>query len=73
MRLNIVCPACGTASAFFLAQTRYQGPYRCWKCSEYCTIKVGNGKLKSCQPLSQADYKRQQEKKAVRRKKPEET
>ena len=38
-----------------LAQTLYEGPYRCWKCRSLFTIVLANNKLQSCKPLSEED------------------
>ena len=43
-----------------LVETSYQGPYRCWKCRELFTITLENNELKSCEPLSQEEFDRQQ-------------
>ena len=59
--MEIKCPKCETTGSFSLAQTSYQGPYRCWKCRELFTIEIENNKLKSCEPLSQEEFARQQE------------
>ncbi|MFC2011666.1 hypothetical protein ACFLVU_00910 [Chloroflexota bacterium] len=44
-----------------LAQPSYEGPYRCWKCRELFTIRIEGNELKSCEPLSQEEFDRQQE------------
>lgn len=59
--MEIKCPKCETAGSFSLSQTSYQGPYRCWKCRELFTIEIENNELKSCEPLSQEEFARQQE------------
>ena len=59
--MEIKCPKCGIVGKFSLAQSSYQGPYRCWKCRELFTIKVENNELKSCEPLSQEEFDKQQE------------
>ncbi len=51
-----------------LAQPGYRGPYRCWKCRELFTIELENNKLKSCEPLSQEDFDRQQATEALKAK-----
>jgi len=65
---KISCPKCKTEGSFSLAESHYQGPYRCWKCRALYTILVENGALKSCQPLSQEEFERQQEIEALKRK-----
>ncbi len=61
MIVKIKCPKCGTEGSLSLAESSYQGPYRCWKCKELFTIRIEKGELKSCEPLSQEEFERQQE------------
>ena len=68
MIFKISCPECKTEGSFSLVESRYQGPYRCWKCRALYTVLVENGALKSCQPLSQGEFERQQEIEALKRK-----
>jgi hypothetical protein len=68
MIFKIVCPECKTEGSFSLSDQRYQGPYRCWKCRELYTILIENGELKSCEPLSQEEFQKQQEIEALKRK-----
>ncbi|MDP6449033.1 MAG: hypothetical protein QGG49_02865 [Dehalococcoidales bacterium] len=51
-----------------LIESSYQGPYRCWKCRELFTITLKNNKLRSCEPLSQEEYVKQQEMETLRAK-----
>jgi hypothetical protein len=53
---------------FSLADARYQGPYRCWKCRELYTILIEDGELKSFQPLTAEEFEKQQEIEALQRK-----
>ena len=66
MMVKIRCPRCNTEGSFSLADTSYQGPYRCWKCRELFSIEVENNELKSCEPLSQEEFERQQEIEALK-------
>jgi len=68
MMVKIKCPECGTEGSLSLAESSYEGPYRCWKCRQLFTIKVENSELKSCQPLSQEEFDRQQEIEALKSK-----
>ena len=61
MIVKIKCPKCEAESSFSLANSSYQGPYRCWKCKELFTIRVENNEIKSCETLSQEEFDRQQE------------
>lgn len=66
MIVKIKCPKCDTDGVFSLAEPSYQGPYRCWKCRALFTIKLENDELKSCEPLSQEEFDRQQEIEALK-------
>ena len=70
MMIKIKCPKCGAEGSLILADslTPYQGPYRCWKCRELCSIEIENNELKSCEPLSEEEFKRQQEIEALKAK-----
>ncbi|MFC1967388.1 hypothetical protein ACFLV2_01940 [Chloroflexota bacterium] len=65
--IEIKCPACGKAGSMMLAQDRYQGPYRCWKCRELFTLDMDNSGVKSCEPLSQEEFEKQQEIEAMKK------
>jgi len=68
MMIKIKCPKCETEGSLSLVEPDYQGPYRCWKCRELFTIRLENNKLKSCEPLSQEEFEKQQEIEALRKK-----
>ncbi len=61
MMITIKCAKCGTDGSISIADASYEGPYRCWKCRELYTIKLENNELKSCEPLSQDEFDKQQE------------
>ena len=61
MLVKIICPKCGAEGSFSLVESSYQGPYRCWKCRGIFTISMENGKLESCEPLSEEEFEKQQE------------
>ena len=61
MIIKIECPSCHTEGNMSLADVRYEGPYKCWKCKELFTIEIQDDKLISCEPLSQEEFDRQQE------------
>ena len=63
---KIKCPKCEIEGSFSLADSSYEGPYRCWKCRALFTIQIGNNELKSCEPLSQEEFERQQELQALK-------
>jgi len=68
MPVKIKCPKCGIEGSLSLVESNYQGPYRCWKCRGLFTIEVENNELKSCEPLSQAEFDKQQEIEALKAK-----
>jgi len=68
MIVKIKCPKCETEGSLSLVESSYQGPYRCWKCRENFTIKMENNELKSCEPLSQEEFEKQQEIEAMKAK-----
>ena len=61
MLVKIKCTRCGSEGALSLSDPSYEGPYRCWKCRELFTIRLEGNELKSCEPLSEADFEKQQE------------
>ncbi|MFC2062380.1 hypothetical protein ACFLS8_00295 [Chloroflexota bacterium] len=61
MLVKIKCAKCDTEGALSLSDPSYEGPYRCWKCRELFTIRLEGNELKSCEPLSQEDFEKQQE------------
>jgi len=61
MMVKITCQECGTEGSFSLVDPTYEGPYKCWKCRALFTIGIADGKLESCEPLSQEEFDRQQE------------
>jgi transposase-like protein len=68
MMVKIKCPRCNTEGSLQLVESTYQGPYRCWKCRGLFTIKIESSELKSCEPLSQEEFDRQQEIEALKAK-----
>ena len=66
MIAKITCPKCGTDGSFSLADKVYEGPYKCWKCREYLMIKMVNNELKSCEPITEEEFHRQQEIQALK-------
>ena len=68
MIAKIKCTKCGTEGSLSLSDPSYQGPYRCWKCRELFTIRMENNELKSCEPLSQEEFEKQQEIEALKAK-----
>ncbi len=52
---KISCPNCKAENYFSLAQSTYEGPFRCTKCKGLFSIRIENDELKSCQPINQQD------------------
>ena len=63
--MKISCPKCQAERNMSLINSYYSGPYRCWKCRALFTIEIKNGELTSYETLSEEDFKRQQEAKAI--------
>jgi len=59
--IKFKCPKCNSDNNYSLADSNYQGPYRCWKCRELFMISIEDTKLKSCEPITQEEFDRQQE------------
>ena len=53
--IEIQCPECESIGKMSLAQTTYEGPYRCWKCRSLFLIVLANNKLQSIKPLSEEE------------------
>ena len=68
MMVKIKCPKCETEGSLSLVEADYQGPYRCWKCRELFTLTLKNNELKSCEPLSDEEFEKQQQIEAMRKK-----
>lgn len=66
MIFKVKCPECNAESGFSLIKPDYEGPYRCWKCRGAFTITIEKNELKSCEPLSQEEFDRQQAAKELR-------
>ena len=68
MMVKIECPKCETDGSFSLVDPVYEGPYKCWKCRQYFTIKIENNELKLCEPITEEEFNRQQEIETLRAK-----
>ena len=66
MMFKIKCPQCETEGSFSLADSSYEGPYRCWKCRALFTIRIENNQLETMEPLSQEEFEKQQELQALK-------
>ena len=65
MLVKIKCPACQIEGTLSLVESSYEGPYRCWKCRTLFTITLKDNELTSCEPLSEEEFQKQQELKAI--------
>ena len=72
MQITIKCPACNSDSSFFVVKDVFQGPFRCWKCKALYTVKVRNGDLAKCDPLSPEDFDKAKTDHEAKRKKAKE-
>ena len=61
MMIKIECPRCQTEGSLSLVESNYEGPYRCWKCRELFSISIQNNEVRSCEPLSEEEFAKQQE------------
>jgi len=61
MMLKIKCPKCDVEGSLSLIEQNYHGPYKCWKCRALFTLNIENNVVKSCEPLSQEEFERQQQ------------
>jgi transposase-like protein len=68
MIVKIVCPQCNSESGFSLADSSFEGPYRCWQCRGNFALKIVGTEVKSCEPISQEEFDRQQELLALKKK-----
>lgn len=68
MIVKIKCPECGVEGSMSLVESSYEGPYKCWKCRTLFTLKLEDSEVKSCEPLSQEEFDRQQEVEALKAK-----
>ncbi len=65
MLAKIKCPQCATEGSISLLESRYEGPYRCWKCRALFSIILENNEMTSCEPLTEEELATQQEAKAM--------
>ena len=68
MLFKIKCPECAIEGTITLTDTSYEGPYKCWKCRQLFAIKLKNGGMQSCEPLSQEEFDKLQEIEALKNK-----
>ena len=59
--IEIECPDCESIGKMSLAQTLYEGPYRCWKCRSLYKIVLANDKLQSIEPITEQELEAWQE------------
>ncbi|MGD9142611.1 MAG: hypothetical protein PVG61_02055 [Dehalococcoidia bacterium] len=59
--IEIECPDCQSVGKMSLAQTLYEGPYRCWKCRSLYKIVLANDKLQSIEPITEEELEAWQE------------
>ena len=59
--IEIECPDCESIGKMSLAQTIYEGPYRCWKCRSLYKIVLANDKMQSIKPITEEELEAWQE------------
>jgi len=59
--IKFKCPKCDIDNSYSLADSNYQGPFRCWKCRELFMISIYDDKLKSCESITQEEFDRHNE------------
>ncbi len=55
------CPSCSNNTFLSLADSGYEGPFRCWRCKGLFMVKIENEELKSCKPMTEDELERLQE------------
>jgi hypothetical protein len=55
---TIECPSCSAKATISLAESVYEGPYRCWKCKGAFVITIENEELKYCKPISEGEFEK---------------
>ncbi len=68
MQINVKCPSCNTESSFFVDKNVFEGPFRCRDCKSLFTVKVQNGQILLCEPLSQEDFDKKKTAKEAKKK-----
>ena len=64
--VKITCPTCNVDGQMSLLDSRYEGPYRCWKCHANFLLVMDNNMVISCTPMSQEEFEMQREQKKQR-------
>ena len=68
MLVKIKCPDCSIEGTISLVEPNYHGPYRCWKCRKLFALRLEKNELRSCEPMSQEEFEKQQEIEALKKK-----
>ena len=59
--VDIKCPNCNEISKMFLLDSKYNDPFRCWKCKTAFMVEIEGNEVKSAVPMSQQDFDKWQE------------
>lgn len=51
----VQCPKCGVSTSVSLAESTYEGPFRCWKCKAPFLVRIEDEGLKYCEPTSEEE------------------
>lgn len=57
MVVLIRCPECNAETRLSLIESKYEGPFRCWKCKTAFFVVAENEDLKSWSPISEEELK----------------
>lgn len=52
---TIECPDCGSNATLSLAESVYEGHFRCWKCRGLFRVRIENEELRACEPLTEEE------------------
>jgi hypothetical protein len=68
MMFTMKCPTCSAESKFSFVDNSYEGPRRCWKCHGAFLMKITDGTLVYCDPITEEEFKKLQEDNALKNK-----
>lgn len=60
----IQCPTCNAETSFSLIGSKYEGPFRCWKCRGTFVYTIENEEVRLCKSITELE-------KALKDKRPE--
>ncbi len=51
----IQCPTCNAETRFSLVQSKYEGPFRCWKCRGTFVYTIENEEVRLCKSITERE------------------